>query len=489
MLSSFDDFPVHQTSRADRPHGVGRPQPLRPLLLQRLHPRRPAVLRRGDGPVPEPPRRRRGVQRRGRRRHASTAGRSTCTPRGGRRPIAPTPTRSGRSRSRSSSRCTRSRLVVDAPEHGLRADLTFVRRSAPIEEPHFLHQVGVRVMFDYTRLTQFGGWEGWIEVDGELIDLDARRDVGIARPLVGRAPGRRTRPDRVHRSPTRSSSGCGRPSTSRRSRPTSTSTSCSTAGAGTRPASSPRSTRATACCPRRCGRRLPHRVDARHPLCGDWFEIDLVPWVGEPSTIRLEPLFHFQMLGIGYGHPEWAHGVWKGELAVGGDRWDLPIDEPDRATSTCTSRRSCGRPSSGGIGEHEGHRHPRATRHRPPRPRPARRRHLRRLAQPRGRDGRRRRSRVADGHAAVDGDGRAVDERSARQAQVERHVRDLLGMRRTDAAGRGAGRRSPSRRGRSRRSCRCGSGPGQMQLTVMPCRPSSTAMLLVSPTTPAFVAA
>ena len=40
------------------------------------------------------------------------------------------------------------RVQVDAPEHGLRADLTFVRRSAPIEEPHFFHQVGVRVMFE-----------------------------------------------------------------------------------------------------------------------------------------------------------------------------------------------------------------------------------------------------------------------------------------------------------------------------------------------------
>ena len=32
-------------------------------------------------------------------------------------------------------------------------------------------------------------------------------------------------------------------------------------------------------------------------------------------------------------------------------------------------------------------------------------------------------------------------------------------------------------------------GPGQMQLTVTPCRPSSTAKLFVNPTTPAFVAA
>ncbi|MGB9347586.1 MAG: hypothetical protein WCA90_16260, partial [Ilumatobacteraceae bacterium] len=70
------------------------------------------------------------------------------------------------------------RLVVEAPEQGLRADLTFVRRSAPIEEDHFRQQIGLRVTFDYTRLTQFGGWEGWIEVDGELTDLAPGETVG-----------------------------------------------------------------------------------------------------------------------------------------------------------------------------------------------------------------------------------------------------------------------------------------------------------------------
>jgi len=70
------------------------------------------------------------------------------------------------------------RVTVDAPEQGVRADLTFVRRSAPIEEPHFFQQVGVRVTFDYTRLTQFGGWEGWIEIDGVLHDLAAGETLG-----------------------------------------------------------------------------------------------------------------------------------------------------------------------------------------------------------------------------------------------------------------------------------------------------------------------
>ncbi len=70
------------------------------------------------------------------------------------------------------------RLTVEAPEHGLRCELTFVRRSAPIEEPHFFHQVGQRVVMDSTRMTQFGNWEGWIEIDGELIELAPGETLG-----------------------------------------------------------------------------------------------------------------------------------------------------------------------------------------------------------------------------------------------------------------------------------------------------------------------
>jgi hypothetical protein len=58
------------------------------------------------------------------------------------------------------------------------------------------------------------------------------------------------------------------------------------------------------------------------------FEIDLVPFEGETRTITLEPLYNFMMLGIGYTHPEWGHGVWKGENESGGDRWELPVADP-----------------------------------------------------------------------------------------------------------------------------------------------------------------
>ena len=29
------------------------------------------------------------------------------------------------------------------------------------------------------------------------------------------------------------------------------------------------------------------------------------------------------MKGIGYHHPEWGHGAWKGELAMTSEKWDM----------------------------------------------------------------------------------------------------------------------------------------------------------------------
>jgi hypothetical protein len=73
------------------------------------------------------------------------------------------------------------RVLVNAPEHGLRAELLFEGRSAALEEPHFFQRIGARTWFDYTRLTQFGAWTGWVEVDGARQNDRQRR----TRALVG----------------------------------------------------------------------------------------------------------------------------------------------------------------------------------------------------------------------------------------------------------------------------------------------------------------
>jgi hypothetical protein len=57
-------------------------------------------------------------------------------------------------------------------------------------------------------------------------------------------------------------------------------------------------------------------------------ELTLTPLRGEPHVITLEPLLTMQMLGLGYLHPEWGHGVWKGESAVAGEAWTLADLDP-----------------------------------------------------------------------------------------------------------------------------------------------------------------
>jgi len=56
--------------------------------------------------------------------------------------------------------------------------------------------------------------------------------------------------------------------------------------------------------------------------------IDLIDHDDAVSTVELTPLFEFHMTGIGYGNKDWGHGHWKGELAVGLERWNLPVEHP-----------------------------------------------------------------------------------------------------------------------------------------------------------------
>jgi hypothetical protein len=46
---------------------------------------------------------------------------------------------------------------------------------------------------------------------------------------------------------------------------------------------------------------------------------------GSMATLTFEPLLDFQMSGIGYTHPTWAHGSWHGDSQVGHET--LTLDE------------------------------------------------------------------------------------------------------------------------------------------------------------------
>ena len=245
------------------------------------------------------------------------------------------------------------RVTVDAPDHGIRCDLTFVRRSEPIEEPHFLHRVGQRVLLDFTRLTQFGGWEGWIEIDGDWIDLAAGETWGSRDRSWGIRPvGERAATGAPVADPQFfwlwAPINFERFSTHFDVNELFDGTRWHESGfvatvAGTEEAGPPEAMRAV-------DHRIGWRPGTRHVAT---FEADLVPHVGEPSTVILEPLFDFQMSGLGYAHPEWGHGVWKGELEVGGERWDLPVSDPTAYQHVHVQTIARAR-TTGGLGEHEG---------------------------------------------------------------------------------------------------------------------------------------
>lgn len=71
------------------------------------------------------------------------------------------------------------RFTVEPNEHGLSCDLTFRARTAVIEEPkQTIVRNNVRIM-DYTRLTQWGTWEGTIALGDRTIDVRAESTFGV----------------------------------------------------------------------------------------------------------------------------------------------------------------------------------------------------------------------------------------------------------------------------------------------------------------------
>ncbi|MGZ4672149.1 MAG: hypothetical protein ACXV98_04910 [Ilumatobacteraceae bacterium] len=216
------------------------------------------------------------------------------------------------------------RISVDAPADGIRADLTFAARSAPIEEPHYRWQLGVRTIFDYTRYTQFGTWSGWIEVDG------SRREVSPSHVW-----GSRDRSWGIR--PTGEPAATGAPVGPAQffwlwapvNFPSlSTHFDANEDGDGRRW----HEVGAMATVgdePPEMMRTVDYRVDWRPGTrWADSFEYDLVDWGGRVHTIRLQPRYEFQMSGLGYGHPEHGHGMWKGESHTVVERIPVPVATP-----------------------------------------------------------------------------------------------------------------------------------------------------------------
>jgi hypothetical protein len=214
----------------------------------------------------------------------------------------------------------RLRISVAAPDQGIAAEIVFTGRSFPIEEPRFTRRIGPRTFLDYTRLTQNGVYAGWIEIDGERTDVAGfvgtrDRSWGV-RPVGARdpqAPAPAIMPQFFWLwSPCVFADGDlffhtnddanGQPWNRR----------AVWAPIGTAREGEHHFERAQATLDWRKGTR--NATAATLALDG--------------GEIRFAPTTEFFMLGLGYGHPKWAHGSNLGELAV--EREDFVTAAVDR---------------------------------------------------------------------------------------------------------------------------------------------------------------
>ncbi len=211
--------------------------------------------------------------------------------------------------------------------HGLTCDIVFHGRALPVEEPRFTYRQGPRTILDYTRLTQNGGYEGWIEVAGKRIVLTRDAIMGTrdrswgVRP-IGAPDAQSVAPPRLPQfywlwAPLNfadrfmlyhdNADGEGRPWNQ-----------ASVIG-GLGDAKPEHMAACWSSIDYRKGTRHARRavIEARDADGGAW-------------RAELTPRFNFYMSGVGYGHPQWGHGRWVGENALGYDSYRTDeVDEND----------------------------------------------------------------------------------------------------------------------------------------------------------------
>jgi hypothetical protein len=221
-----------------------------------------------------------------------------------------------------------SRVVLDPNETGIECNLSFTARTACVEEGRQTLRQGLRPMLDSTRFAQFGRWQGTLRYDGKTIAVDAARVYGtkdrswglrpVGEPETGGAPARRM-PQvfflwaPVHWEDHCTHFGVFEDETGHR---------LHSDGAIVPAYRSPDEVPGVMDADIRTMASVEHEIryvpGTRRAQSA---RISLMERSGERHDIELEPLTCFRMKGIGYTHPEWGHGRWKGELAIGGESW------------------------------------------------------------------------------------------------------------------------------------------------------------------------
>ncbi len=208
------------------------------------------------------------------------------------------------------------RLIVDENEHGVSADLTFHARAQAIEEPRFIARNGSRAMMDVTRMTQNICWEGWIEVNGDRIEVDRDAFVGTRDRSWGTRPIGAADPQPV--------APAQEPQFYWLWAPLNFDDCISLYHLNTYASGEPWNTGAVICGlgdaepehTRSCWSNLTFQSGTRFAKTAS---IEMENHKREKIFIELTPKWNFYMTGLGYMNPDWGHGSLHGELEVGYD--------------------------------------------------------------------------------------------------------------------------------------------------------------------------
>jgi hypothetical protein len=231
------------------------------------------------------------------------------------------------------------RIRLAENETGLSADLLWIPRTASFAEGHQRsprRPAGSRGHMEATRFNQFGRWQGAIRSPGGRVEIDPARVLGTkdrswgVRPVGDPAPP--------------GAPPLEMPQVSFLWAPLHWRDRCTHAGSFENEHGVTWHWDGMIMPTYEDPDALPGVEDpAMQPLAGVEFDLDFLPGSrrarhatvalldleGGRTDIDLEPLLVFRMKGIGYTHPEWGHGRWKGELAIGGESWK--VDDADES--------------------------------------------------------------------------------------------------------------------------------------------------------------
>lgn len=252
-----------------------------------------------------------------------------------RAPAEPSETRVGPFRIEILEPMKSCRVVLEPNETGIECDLTFAPRTACVEEGRQTLMRDQRVMMDATRFGQFGSWEGRVGYAGKTLQIDPAR----VRATKDRSWGIR---------PVGEPQGVGAPPSAMPQvfflwAPIHWEDCCTYFGTfedaeglpwhqdglivpvHASPDALPGTQEPNVERMARVEHEIRYEKGTRRAQAAN---LALVTGKGERHEISLEPLLCFRMKGIGYTHPEWGHGFWKGDLAIGGESWKTDTLDP-----------------------------------------------------------------------------------------------------------------------------------------------------------------